>query len=73
MKNDTRLKQIIKDRGLKQTWIAEQLGINYQVMSRLCGGKSRPSLELAYRITRLLGEKHVEDVFPWNEIVKEDE
>lgn len=45
-----RLKEIIKERGLKQNFIAEKTGISVSALSALVTGKTLPTLEVAYRI-----------------------
>lgn len=50
MEISCRLKEIIKERGLKQNFIAEKTGISVSALSSLVTEKSLPTLEVAYRI-----------------------
>ena len=45
-----RLKEIIKERGLKQNFIAEKVGVSVSALSSLATEKSLPTLDVAYRI-----------------------
>jgi transcriptional regulator with XRE-family HTH domain len=40
---------------LSQKAFAAQLGTHYSIVSKLCAGKIRPGLDMAYRIKRLTG------------------
>lgn len=60
MKNH--LNEWIAKRGYKKSWVAEQLGISNNVLSRWIHGKSNPSLENALRLAELL-ECRVDDLW----------
>lgn len=61
--NETKLKQLLKQRGLKQEWLAKEARIGSTALSRIVQGKADPSLKNALRIAKALGVK-VEDL--WN-------
>ena len=57
-----RLKEILDERGIKQTWLAEQAEVTRQTMSNLVNNRFCPSLDLAFKIVRIL-QLNFEDVF----------
>jgi putative transcriptional regulator len=57
-----RLKEILEERGIKQTWLAEQVGVTRQTMSNLINNRFCPSLDIAFKIANVLGLK-LDDVF----------
>lgn len=64
---ETKLKKIIKERGLKQGFIADKAGISNGALSLIANGKSVPTLPVAIKIARVLGET-VESL--WGEQIK---
>jgi DNA-binding XRE family transcriptional regulator len=54
MKIKSNLREILKERGLKQGFIAEKAGISQTTFSYLVTGKSLPTLEVAYKIAKVL-------------------
>ncbi len=59
----TRITEFRKQLKLTQQELADQVHVTRQTIISLEQGRYNPSLELAYRITRALKKKHVEDVF----------
>ena len=53
--------QIIKDSGIKKTWIAEQLGISRQAFYKMMNSKDSFSLDDANKILKIVGQ-HTETV-----------
>jgi DNA-binding XRE family transcriptional regulator len=51
---ENRLNEIIKKKGLKKTFIADQLGVSKQALNAWANGSSKPSLENAFKIAELL-------------------
>ena len=62
----TNLKNILQSRGLKQSWLAEQIGVSSEIMSRLCNGKTLPSLRLAQKIALFL-DVRIDEIWPYEE------
>jgi putative transcriptional regulator len=60
---ETRLKQIMRERGLKQAWVAQQAGISPAQLSLLANGKGEPTLRTARAISRVLGVS-IEELWP---------
>lgn len=52
----------IEKRGYKKKWVAEQLDVSQNVLSRWINGHSNPSLESALRLAKLLKCK-VDDLY----------
>lgn len=57
-----RLKEILEERGIKQTWLAEQVGISYKTLSNIINGRYNTSLDVALKIADVLNVK-VDDIF----------
>ena len=57
-----RLKEILDERGIKQTWVAEKTGVTRQTISNLINDRFCPSIELAFKICDALGLQ-INDVF----------
>lgn len=60
MKNN--LERIIRERGLKKIWLAEQANLNKATIPNLIKG-SDPKLSTAYKIANILGLT-VYDIWP---------
>ena len=59
----TKITPLRKALGLTQQELADKVEVTRQTIISLEQGRYNPSLELAYRITLVLGKKHIEDVF----------
>lgn len=49
-----RIKEVLKDKGIKQTWLAEKLGKSYNIVNGYVTNKRQPSIEVLYEIASLL-------------------
>jgi putative transcriptional regulator len=49
-----RIKEVLKEKGIKQTWLADQLGKSYVVVNGYVQNKAQPRLEVLFEIARLL-------------------
>ncbi len=49
-----RIKEVLKDKGIKQTWLAEKLGKSYNIVNGYVTNKRQPSIEVLYEIAKLL-------------------
>lgn len=63
-----RLKQILDDKGIKQSWLAEQVDITPTTLGNIIHGRFNTSLEVALKLAIILNVK-VEDIF---EYIKEE-
>jgi len=49
-----RIKAILEERGIKQTWLSEQLGKSYNMVNSYVQNRRQPSLEVLYEIAEIL-------------------
>ena len=49
-----RIKEVLKQKGIKQKWLAEQLGKSYNMVNSYAQNKRQPSLEDLYKIAAIL-------------------
>lgn len=52
-----RIKEVLADKGIKQTWLAEKLGKSYNMVNSYAQNRSQPSLEDLYKIAEILDVK----------------
>ena len=61
------IKQIIKDKGIKQTYICKELGINESVLSLIINNKRKPSQDRLKALSKLLGVS-IKQMYPHCEV-----
>ncbi len=49
-----RIKEVLDEKGIKQTWLAEQLGKSYNMVNSYVKNRQQPRLEILYEIARIL-------------------
>ena len=49
-----RIKEVLKDKGIKQVWLAERLGKSYNMVNGYVTNKRQPSIQFLYEIAKLL-------------------
>ena len=49
-----RIKEVLEDKGIKQTWLAEKLGKSYNMVNGYVQNRQQPRLEILYEIARIL-------------------
>lgn len=49
-----RIDEILKERGVKQKWLAEQLGISNSTMNQICTNHHQPNVERLFKIAEIL-------------------
>lgn len=49
-----RIKEVLKEKGIKQVWLAEKLGKSYNMVHGYVSNKRQPSIEVLYEIAKLL-------------------
>ena len=52
-----RIKEVLEEKGIKQTWLAEKLGKSYPIINGYAQNRKQPSLEVLFQIARLLDVK----------------
>lgn len=65
-----RIKEVLEEKGIKQTWLAEQLGKSYNMVNSYVQNRQQPRLEVLYEIAKILNVE-VEQLL--TKIKKEDE
>lgn len=49
-----RIKEELKNKGIKQKWLSEKLGKSLNVVNDYCNNRRQPSLEVLFRIADIL-------------------
>ena len=49
-----RIKEVLVEKGIKQKWLAEQLGKSYNVVNGYVQNRQQPRLEVLYEIAEIL-------------------
>jgi transcriptional regulator with XRE-family HTH domain len=49
-----RIKEVLEEKGIKQTWLAEKLGKSYPIINGYVQNRKQPSLEVLFDIAQLL-------------------
>lgn len=55
-----RIKEVLEQKGIKQTWLAEQLGKSYNMVNGYVQNRQQPRLEVLFEIAKILGVKPTE-------------
>ena len=49
-----RIKEVLDERGIKQTWLAEKLGKSFCMVNSYVCNRRQPSLEVLFEIAKIL-------------------
>ena len=49
-----RIKEVLQEKGIKQTWLAEKLGKSFNIVNDYCNNRRQPSLEKLNTISKIL-------------------
>lgn len=49
-----RIKEVLQEKGIKQTWLAEKLGKSFNIVNDYCNNRRQPSLECIFMISEIL-------------------
>ena len=49
-----RIKEVLKQQGRTQTWLAEKIGKSYVVATNYCNNNAQPSIEVLIKIAEVL-------------------
>lgn len=49
-----RIKEVLKDKGISQTWLAKKMGKSYPTINEYARNKRQPNLEDLYKIADIL-------------------
>ena len=50
-----RIKEVLEEKGIKQTWLAEKLGKSFSIVNSYVCNRRQPSLETLFQIAEILG------------------
>ena len=63
-----RIKEVLKDKGISQTWLAKQTDKSYNTMNEYARNVRQPSLEDLYKIAEILNVEAKELLVPIKEL-----
>ena len=49
-----RIKEVLEEKGIKQKWLAEQLGKSYNMVNGYAQNRQQPRLEVLFEIAKIL-------------------
>lgn len=49
-----RIKEVLDEKGIKQTWLAEKLGKSFNITNSYVCNRRQPTLEILYKIADIL-------------------
>jgi|TARA_B110000967_G_C18368883_1_gene309533 putative transcriptional regulator len=52
-----RIKEVLEEKGIKQIWLAEQLGKSYNMVNSYVQNRRQPSIECLYEVAKILNVK----------------
>ena len=50
-----RIKEVLEEKGIKQTWLAKKLGKSFSIVNAYVCNRRQPSLETLFQIAEILG------------------
>lgn len=65
-----RIKEVLDEKGIKQTWLAEQLGKSYNMVNAYVQNRQQPRIEVLYDIAKIL-DVNVKELLTDSEIKKD--
>ena len=60
---ENRIKEVLAEKGIKQKFLCEKLGINESVLSLIINGKRKPSQDRLRALARILNVS-IKDLYP---------
>ncbi len=64
-----RIKEVLKEKGIKQKWLADKLGKSYNMVNSYVQNRKQPRLEVLYDIAKIL-DVSVKELLIDNKITK---
>jgi transcriptional regulator with XRE-family HTH domain len=64
---NNRIKEILREKGIKQTYVCQKLQINESVLSLIINGKRKPSQSRLKALAKLLGVS-IKQMYPHCEV-----
>ncbi|MCK9625588.1 MAG: helix-turn-helix transcriptional regulator [Bacteroidales bacterium] len=65
-----RIKDVLEEKGIKQTWLAEKLGKSYNMVNAYSQNRRQPTLEALYQIADILGVEATDLLVSKNKLIK---
>ena len=65
-----RIKEVLDEKGIKQTWLAEKLNKSFSIINSYACNRRQPSLELLFQIAKLLQVNPIELISTYNNVKK---
>lgn len=62
-----RIKEVLEEKGIKQTWLADKLGKSYNMVNGYVQNRQQPRLEVLYEIANIL-EIDVKELLKSNKV-----
>lgn len=66
-----RIKEVMTSKGIKQTWLAEQIGVTFRQFNAYANNHVQPSIEILFKISSILNVS-VHDLLVEPKIHKEE-
>lgn len=66
-----RIKEVLEDKELTQTWLAEELGKSFNMVNSYAQNRRQPSIKVLYRIAELLNVEASELLVKRNNLLKQ--
>lgn len=63
-----RIKEVLEKKGIKQIWLAKQLGKSYNMVNSYAQNRRQPSLENLYKIANILNVEVNDLLIPIKEL-----
>lgn len=67
-----RIKEVIEEKGIKQTWLSEKLGKSYNMVNAYVQNRKQPKLEILMKIAEILDVDVKELIVSNKEKIKND-
>lgn len=62
------IKEVFEEKGIKQKWLAEQMGKRYNMVNSCAQNRRQPNLEDLYKIAEILNVEAKELLVPIKEL-----
>lgn len=49
-----RIKEVLQEKGIKQTWLADKVGKSFNMVNDYCNNRHQPTLEILFQISEIL-------------------
>lgn len=49
-----RIKEVLQEKGIKQTWLSLKLGKSFNIINDYCNNRRQPTIQVLYKIADIL-------------------